>query len=786
MANNIRIGSDTPDIIMFDTFDMPIANQSIILSKLIPKTNSWVDNDIGVWEINDSWDVEFINSRTIKINKFKIDTWGIRHKITVNSIAEKYYDYENMLVKVEGLDYVHKNIIKANANSDEVTGFVPAYFGTNGWLPTWRPGQFTSGKYIQGLVMQGCGDYTEASNKYGDVSFAVGRDVNSIVDIREHFVTDGLRPKGAPHGNFPRGFCIGLFGGVQDAETVYDETRGAYKEYDISEHPIYIYLDVPDITGDIDVSSVECWDANLGSSNIYHKDKTIENCWKEYGMVTEESNCYKLDFASAAEVGGYILPEVIDYEEHILPQNNSNIKFIKWAHNIANSEFWENIKEFLLYNPIIKVENIDNPNNSIYTTDDTNTKAISNEMFRGAGITGPLTVKFDGNFNFLDAPYWIRGNNIDILTLQFLQDNISISSLLRFFSYTTIKNIKVIDSLGRDSNKFLSAFDMSAMCEGSTVPSNFPAIFNWNVRANIDGVKCTSIAYMFSNSKGLLSFASSTVERDSDNNSIVINNCQQAFENCTSLNSIYPVLYFGYTNLSRINNDYNQNGYRMFYKCNALSDVYIKNLNGSYVNFADDTEMGNIPNLSAESIQYLFNNLTDLTNYNENIINNDINHNFAKIATSNSDVDVTISTLTFKKYKKSTSTDISITLQGKDLDTTIYTHNIEGKYIVDIVYPNGNIQNQLEADGDYDLFGDTIPAGVGQREVCLRLRSLTSDTDGDITENYPTIEVRDAYNPSAPKAPSAELHCPATWEDKITAEMISNANAKKWSVIIEN
>ena len=325
------------------------------------------------------------------------------------------------------------------------------------------------------------------------------------------------------------------------------------------------------------------------------------------------------------------------------------------------------------------------------------------------------------------------------------------------------------------------------MCEGSTIPINFPNIINFSVRATIYGVRCTPIAYMFSNAKNLLSFASSTGDRDSesDNNTIVASNCQQAFENCTQLSKIGPIINLGTINLSKINNDYNRNGYRMFYNCNALTDVRIKNLNGSYANFADNTEIGNIPNLDEDSIKYLFDNLTNLSVYNEDYCTDDINHNFTRAAESNSDVEVSISTLTFKKYKKSTSTDVSIQLNAKDLDADINVYNIEGKYVIDVLYENGDVQNTITEDGNYDLFGTNI-SHENNKYVHIRLRSLTANTDGDVTIQQPTITLVRPYNPSAPKASSAELHCPIEWEDKITAEMISNANAKKWSVIIEN
>lgn len=51
---------------------------------------------------------------------------------------------------------------------------------------------------------------------------------------------------------------------------------------DISDNPITIAL-LNEVG--IDPSSTECWGAYCGSTQVYHKDKTIENCWKKYNMM---------------------------------------------------------------------------------------------------------------------------------------------------------------------------------------------------------------------------------------------------------------------------------------------------------------------------------------------------------------------------------------------------------------------------------------------------------------------------------------------------------------------
>ena len=281
--NKIKAGSSDPTALMFDKYQAPLTNQGLVVTSLVPKdtTNRWGTQDEGEWEINEGWDVEFPTSKRIKINKFKIDTWGIRHH--ANSSTEAWTKYSNIKCKIEGLTYVN-TIIKANPDLDEVTGFVNAYCGTVGYGAEWYPGCKTTGNYVKGLVIQGFGCYGNISTDERDLSYAMYRSPWEI-GVKDQIVIDGIRPDGVMNGGYCNGLCIGLFGGCQTATAKYDESNCAYKVYDISDNPIYIDLNVDDTSAEIDVTSAECWDAYAADEKIYHKDKTLDNCWKKYGFA---------------------------------------------------------------------------------------------------------------------------------------------------------------------------------------------------------------------------------------------------------------------------------------------------------------------------------------------------------------------------------------------------------------------------------------------------------------------------------------------------------------------
>ena len=277
--NKIKIGAVDPDSIMFNKFDVSMANTAITFGSIIPKDNSSAaiqEVSQSVWQINDGWEVEIISPKKIAIKKFKIDTWGIRQMI-----PNPHTNYNKLRVRVTGLSHVHQNVVCHTAGSTTPDGFTKAYGGTAGYDVYWHPGHYTSGNSMQGMVIQfGCG-YKASDNERYD-SLQIGKhpwDVGTKVGIEDGII------EGTWGDTDYKAITIGLYGGVQNAKSWHDETGDAYKQYDISDNPIYIDLNVDDVTKDIDVTSVECWDAYIGNDKSYHKDKMIDNCWKKYGLA---------------------------------------------------------------------------------------------------------------------------------------------------------------------------------------------------------------------------------------------------------------------------------------------------------------------------------------------------------------------------------------------------------------------------------------------------------------------------------------------------------------------
>lgn len=282
-TQQIKIGDIDLSEAVFGDFQHHYYPHVMTFGKIIPKDSTTAIYDkvsTTDWQINDGWEVEIISPTKLAIKKFKIDTWGLRQIIP----ADTHTGYNQFKVGVSGIYYVHENVVCHTADSTTPDGFTKAYGGTGGYNVYWYPGQFTSGHSMQGLVIQFGVGYTANNNERED-SLQIGKhpwDVGT-----RSCITDSVISSTWADGSY-RAITIGLYGGVQNAASWHDETGDAYKVYDISDHPIYIDLNVDDYAKE-DPTTIECWEAYMGEQQIYKKDKTLDNCWKKYGLAVPEN-----------------------------------------------------------------------------------------------------------------------------------------------------------------------------------------------------------------------------------------------------------------------------------------------------------------------------------------------------------------------------------------------------------------------------------------------------------------------------------------------------------------
>lgn len=115
---------------------------------------------------------------------------------------------------------------------------------------------------------------------------------NSGVSESNTYITqDGTYDIVAPSNGGSRGFGFKLFGTGTSEVTIefINELTDDNGLIDISDNPIVISLYN---SNGIDITSVECWDAYAETEQVWHKDKTVENCLMKYRLMIP--NNYKL------------------------------------------------------------------------------------------------------------------------------------------------------------------------------------------------------------------------------------------------------------------------------------------------------------------------------------------------------------------------------------------------------------------------------------------------------------------------------------------------------------
>ena len=795
--SNIKSGTSNPSALMLDTYHYTEANQNFTFESIIPKdnTNTGISTQsYSAWQINDGWEVDILDDKRIAIKKFKIDTWGLR-QIHIN---DDNGNVNKFSVKVTGLEYVHQNIIKHTAGSDVVDGFTQAYCGTGGYITKWYPGQFITGNYIQGLGIQKSIGYA-ANQEEADDGFQMGKhpwDVGKCSVIKDGSVV------GTSGDNTYKAISIGLFGGVQNAASWHDETGEAYKQYDISDHPIIIDLRGEDTTVPIDVSSVEVWDAYVGDTQVYHKNKTVENCWLKYGMAEEKQTSISIgnmpyyDTILPSANNSHMtkmFPLVSDLAEHLITIIGK--PFIKFNCAINNEAVWNVVKEYTATHPFIYCQvddNEDDENYSDYKQANNNYYVLSNRAdgygwLSDSDISGDLTICFDGHFYAGYFPDNFRKINLNKLTIKVLQDNLQISSAQFLFRMIRAKTIEILDKNGNSKNDFIAAYDCSGMFEQAVPPTVIPDIIDFTVRNDIIGY--TNTGYMFDYCGNITEIAQKTgVDRFDSTNELKCSVGAQMFQACGKLQKIGPVLNIAAVNFEN-STSAGTDGYHMFSGCTALTDARIKGVNGSYVNFADGNYHGLLSALDTDSVEYLFANLVDLTEYDPTLGIMTVNNSFTIAQWIKNQDD----------YFNDKTNKPSIGVTIKYIDTNCrQSANSENM----LIYTTEEISNyfnfecisESEYNEDTEVIwksGDTEVVLTDNWQQCINtagatggfiVRSKTAQTR--YVANTVRIYMQKCYDEGAPHAEHGELHCPAEWADKVTDDMIAAATAKNWTIYI--
>ena len=522
----------------------------------------------------------------------------------------------------------------------------------------------------------------------------------------------------------------------------------------------------------------QCFDVYVGEHNVYHKDKNIQNCWIDYNLATISDKI--LTFSIPENT---LLPDVIDLDEHIIPTINSEKYIIKWG-GCNNQNILNKVLKYFKEHSIISVTSTQS-NESPYTTED-NSIQPSGWFTEIPLAIDNLHINFDGNFEYGSFQQMFINTTINKLTMQFKQDNLKWSILSKMFSWTSIKEIEILDKNGDIAQNvekyFLGAYDVTNMLEHARNIKIFPPIINWSYRQDVNGVRYTLTAYMCSNNTAIEEIQETTSNsREADINTIYLNEFSaQMFENCSSLKRIGPRLHMSLVRPG--SNTTGSGAYRMFKQCNQLEDVLIYRLNAGTWRFDNNDYAGYLPHLNQNSMNYLFNNLLDLTKYSESLATDSVNTSWVNSAwtynwtyTNNNNNSKTLDNIQVIMRLPSTWPDLFVYTTQTISNMKIQISGLQEQDI--LILPDST---QVTQDGIYTI------NTTGGTQVGFKLIN-TGITNNQYYSGSPvTLYIIDAYSPSSPCDDHGSIYFPEQDQCTITSEMVEQARQKGWTIYINN
>lgn len=536
------------------------------------------------WSVNENavalYEVSFYK---ITIKKFKPNVWLFKSKHTSPLTNEGIAEYsKNLTLDVYGFSN-NSNVFTTYFQKHSVVGGSGA----------------TVGHGLGLLIMPWCTDNAAASQPELPWSAYVWDSMTLTSGTRTQIASEGvLRGQGGGYNQYRHttdgvvtftpdwnqfdcpwnrwNLSIGLFTGNTD---VVDEDG-------------YITLDTPIVITQLDQVGVdptaeEVWDAYMGNTQVWHKNKTVENAWIKYGIAhvaTWNNKDYLIIDGASVPSGNKInLCEVSNLDDY-LPGLRYNL-------TAANDNILEYIQDYY-NNHYVDVTYVQSFG---LNTDD----ARHNGLYSKSNIT-ECTLNLQGESMSCNAVF--SKSTVQTINLN-VEENSFISSPQHMFyncyDLTTINFTGPSCGCNDCSGMFTSCKNLT------TYPSN---LVDWSKRQLASGInKNSNMCYFCDGATGMVTIPSfNEADREADNNTIITGTyIPQMFNNCPNLVSIGPVL-----DLKQVNPGDSGNIYHTFFNCIKLTDVRIKNLNHGNWDFTNENTK--LTSIDEQSVKFLINHLFDL------------------------------------------------------------------------------------------------------------------------------------------------------------------------------
>lgn len=383
------------------------------------------------------------------------------------------------------------------------------------------------------------------------------------------------------------------------AQKTIEEVRKLLTNIYVNVHGLSIHT--KEVDKPVDPSTVRCWTVYHGSDVLYHENKTKENAWDAYNLITTETidKEGKLIVKSFVGLDGTKKLPTLDVYKDIdfySKAADGKVTFQRFNGILNNKEVAAKVKEWFATHII----------SQIFTNISNRTKGL----FYASDIDGTVTLNINeanisGVAEFADS-------NIEKVII----NTGTVTSLHELF-YRAGNLREVEFEIAARSQDLSGAFEFCGNL--LKLPKINWSDGNWSFNntdasGNITTIKykvpCSNAGYAFEYCYRLPELPQYGATRDATTNVLTFTSYSpQTFNQCKALTKIGPILDFRYLEPANAN--------LIFGGCTALTDLRLKNLNHGSWRFDEKAingvVHGNLSALDADSVKYLIDNLSDLT-----------------------------------------------------------------------------------------------------------------------------------------------------------------------------
>ena len=367
----------------------------------------------------------------------------------------------------------------------------------------------------------------------------------------------------------------------------------------------------------VDPSSVRCWTVYKGADVLYHENKTKENAWEAFNLITTETIGKEGKLIAKSFVGldgTKKLPTLDVYKDSDFYSKaaDGKVTFQRFNGILNNKEIAAKVKEWFAAHTISQT----------FINASDRTKGL----FYASDIDGTVTLNIDeanisGVAEFADS-------NIEKVII----NTGTVTSLHELF-YRAGNLREVEFEIAARSQDISGAFEFCGNL--LKLPKINWSDGNWSFNStdasgNITTIEykvpCSNAGFAFEYCYRLPELPQYGATRDAKTNVLrPTDYAPQVFNQCKALTKIGPILDFRYVKPA--------SAYLIFGGCTALTDLRLKNLNHGSWDFTEKAingvVHGNLSALDADSIKYLIDNLSDLT-----VTSSDDEHAISEVRTA--------------------------------------------------------------------------------------------------------------------------------------------------------